>query len=155
VALLVVFALGLKGLGEWLSGQAHEKTRSFGSGGFDSAWRIGLFVLLVLAAVAVTLYSNREEGLAEWLLKQSPGALPDDAKSLASTSIFQVGTFVLFLFLSVVALTVCSIVKWTRRTPRTAGLLTVGLLLALDLGLWPARPSFASMRSVNITSPIP
>ena len=133
VALLVVFALGLKGLDEWLASKAHEKTRGFGSGGFDSAWRIGLFALLALATVAFALYSGRTEDLVKWFLQKNPDATKAEVDSLISTSILQAGLFVLFLFLSVVGLTACSFLKWNRTT-RTAGLLALGLLLALDLG---------------------
>lgn len=133
VCVLALFALGLKGLDEWHATEAHEKTRAFGSGGFNSAWRIGSFGVLALATLGFTVYSNRSEKLAAWILQKNPGALPADAASLANASTFQAGLFVLFLFLSIGALTGCSVVRW-RRSSRTLGLLVLGLVLLLDLG---------------------
>lgn len=133
VCLLVLFAFGLKGLDEWHSTAAHEKTRAFGSGGFNSGWRIGSFGVLALATLGFTIYSNRSEKLATWILQKSPGALPADAAILANASTLQAGLFVLFLFLSIGVLTGCSLVRW-HRSSRTLSLLAMGLLLLLDLG---------------------
>ena len=133
VCLLGLFALGLKGLDEWHATEAHEKTRKFGSGGFNSAWRIGSFGVLALATLGFIVFSNRVEQLAARILQESPGALPADASALANASIFQAGLFVLFLMLSIAALTGCSLVQW-RRSSRTVGLLALALVLLVDLG---------------------
>ena len=134
VALLLLFALGLKGMDTWHGSEEHEKTRAFGSGGFNSAWRIGSLVALVLATLGYTLYFNRKEELAEWLItRKLQGASPGVVTDIAFASPNQAGLAVLFLFLSMVVLMTCSMVKW-KRTPRILGLLAIGLLLTLDLG---------------------
>tara|TARA_B100000959_G_scaffold278271_1_gene336286 strand:+ start:242 stop:3043 length:2802 start_codon:yes stop_codon:yes gene_type:complete len=132
VVLLVLFALGLKGMDIWHGSEDHEKTRAFGSGGFNSAWRVGSLVALVLATLGYTLYFNRTEELAEWIIKKLPGVSPGVVTDTAFASSSQAGWAVLFLFLSIVVLTTCSMLKWNR-TPRTLGLLAIGLLLTLDL----------------------
>ena len=149
VCLLALFALGLKGLDEWHTTKAHEKTRAFGSGGFNSAWRIGSFGVLALATLGFTVYSNRSEELAAWILQKNPGALPTEAASLANASTFQAGLFVLFLFLSIGVLTGCSVVRW-QRSSRTLGLLVLGLVLLLDLG----RSSHPFLRFDQFDAPV-
>jgi hypothetical protein len=149
VCLLALFALGLKGLDEWHTTEAHEKTRAFGSGGFNSAWRIGSFGVLALATLGFTVYSNRSEELAAWILQKNPGALPTEAASLANASTFQAGLFVLFLFLSIGVLTGCSVVRW-QRSSRTLGLLVLGLVLLLDLG----RSSHPFLRFDQFDAPV-
>jgi len=132
VALLVVFTLGMKGLDEWHSSEAHEASRGFGGGGFDSRWRFAMFGLLTLATVGFALYNGQSAKLIDWLAAQSGGVAKEEVGSLISASIFQAGMFVLFLFLSVVGLTICGLVNWTVRTA-TLGTTMLALLVTADL----------------------
>ena len=132
VVLLVLFALGLKGLNTWHGSEEHKKTRAFGSGGFNSVWRIGSMGLLALSVIGLTMYYNSSEELAKRLVEKTPGLTQQLADGLASASAWQLGKCVMFLLLSTVTLIACSMVNWSQ-TIRTLCLLAIGLLLTLDL----------------------
>ena len=125
IALILLAALGLKGFDDWLRSEDHEKTRTFGSGGFDSAWRLGLLGLLALGVVAFLVYGNQLEEVQE-------GPNAELIAAMFSASHWQIGEAVITLFVAVVTLIACSLARWKGST-RTGGLLVIGLIIGVEL----------------------
>ena len=125
IALILLGTLGLKGFDQWLSNPDHEKTRSFGSGGFDSAWRLGMVGMLVIGAVAFIVYGNHID-----VPSDSPNAKLLTA--MYSASHWQIGEAVIFTFTAIVTLIACSLAKWTTAN-RRMGLIILGLILGIEL----------------------
>ena len=123
---------GVRAVDDWYTSEAHEKTRALGSGGFDTAWRIGSIGVLTLAAISFVVYNGQSGALAKWLQTQYPVLSLEFTRGLAAASIWQAGLFVLFLALTVAAFLVFGLLKWTPRV-RGACLGILGVLLAADL----------------------
>ena len=130
---VMLVGLGVRAVEDWFASEAHKKTRAFGSGGFDSTWRIGSIGVLTLAAIAFVIFNSRSSALADWLQAMQPGMAPDFAQGMAAASTWQAGLAVLFLALTVAVFLVCGMLKWTSRA-RVACLGILGVLLVADLG---------------------
>jgi len=130
---VLLVGFGARAVDAWFASEAHEKTRAFGSGGFDSAWRLGSIGVLTLAAIAFVIFNGSSVSLAEWLQARQPEFAQDFTRGMAAASTWQAGLAVLFFALTAAAFLVFGMLKWTLRV-RVACFGILGVLLVADLG---------------------
>lgn len=140
VSFALLFALGIKSFSNWIDSDEHAQSRSFGGGGFNSAWRIGFLGLLVIAALGFVGYGSVEQ--AHEVHQEL------EADRFAEKH-WRLGVAVVFLFLSVITLIALSFRQWATPTKKWAFAL-IGIILCGDL-LFAGAP-FVSFSSVDAST---
>ncbi|PAW76737.1 MAG: hypothetical protein B9S33_20635 [Pedosphaera sp. Tous-C6FEB] len=139
LALLVLFGYGLHALARQfvkptdpVQSPLAEQVKTWWDTvrGFERTWTIVTGLLVAGGLVGLLLYSSARKELEKHLV--SVAFSEDQAKSIASYSIGEVGLFVFFLALAAGAVVVALSGYWSGSRARWAGV-TLGLLLAVDL----------------------
>ena len=137
-----LFAIGLQGLNDWQASRDHEKTRGFGQGGWNTAWRMMLLVAMLVMTISLLVFGG-EAMLGETIKKNIP---EQNFEAYAAASAWQHGKAVMFLVLTAFALIAASLVKWNAFA-RVLFMGLLGLVLTLELGLANSR----FLRYVHLT----
>jgi hypothetical protein len=127
-----LFAIGLQGLDDWQTTRDHEKTRGFGQGGWNTAWRMMLLAAMLGMTISLVIFSG--DSLLGATLKKQLSQQPQLIESMAAASDLQQVKAVMFLVLTAFALIAASLVKW-KAFARVLFMGLLGLVLTLELGL--------------------
>ncbi len=130
LTLMVLFGYGLLGLSRRYLETASETIKRPASL-FEKRWAVGLIVAFIVSLVVFGIYASSRRSLVQHLMDIG-FPQPETAGAIASFSIGEVGTFVLFLFISIVSLLLIQFGVFTGAKARWAAVL-LGVVLVIDL----------------------
>jgi hypothetical protein len=138
LAVLILFAYGVHGLGaRYLSGTV--STLDLGTrvknwwrkaAAFDKRWVAGCFITIAASLAGWMIFATSRSSFEHYL--QTVGFEPPLTESMAAFSIHQVGWYILFLVVSVIAMILVFSGTFAGKRAKWAGLL-LGLIVVADL----------------------